>query len=241
MPSIITAESVMGDGSSVQNQMGQCAPLLSPVIGSFIVIAGDGTSVGTVIRLQCPSRHRVVSGSQMSCVWSSNNTHWSGGIPECKPLTRLEDKGFQLALLLSFISIVIIIFMSIIYITSCLVRHVRHEERRKMERMRKREEATFWQQMDGDGLDLTGEVFHSQKIRNNNNNNNNNSIREERQHMETTITTDNQIFSHDDLVPSAGNCLYSIHSALSLRTPLSIDNQTDINYLSPLKTILSTQ
>lgn len=195
MPTIIAAESVIGEGSSVQNQTGQCAPLLSPVIGSFIVIAGDGTSVGTVIRLQCPSRHRVVSGSQISCLWSSDNAHWSGGIPECKALTRLEDKGLQLALLLSFISIVIIIFMSIIYITSCLVRHVRHEERRKMERIRRREDAKFWQQMDVDGLDPTGEALHGQKIRNNNNNNSN--IKEERQHMETTISTDNQVFSHD--------------------------------------------
>lgn len=187
-----TAESVMGDGRRVHNQTGQCPPLLSPVIGSFKVVAGDGTSVGTVIRLQCPSRHRAVSGSQMLCVWSSNDTHWSGGIPECKPLSRLEDKGFQLALLMSFISFAIILLMSFIFITSCLVRHVKREERKKMERRRERETAEFWQQIETEGMELPREVSDIQKIRNNNNNNNSNTG--ERRH-----TGVNRIFTSVDL------------------------------------------
>ncbi len=62
----------------------RCAPPLSPVLGTLKLVSGDGTSVGSVMSLQCPSRHRAVSGGQMACVWSSNNTHWSGGTPECK-------------------------------------------------------------------------------------------------------------------------------------------------------------
>ncbi len=43
---------------------GQCAPLLSPVVGTLKLVSGDGTSVGSVMSLQCPSRHRAVSGTQ---------------------------------------------------------------------------------------------------------------------------------------------------------------------------------
>ncbi|XP_026126285.1 sushi domain-containing protein 3-like isoform X3 [Carassius auratus] len=128
------SESVMGDWGSVHNQTGQCAPLLSPAVGTLKLVSGDGTSVGSVMSLQCPSRHRAVSGGQMTCVWGSDETHWSGGTPECKPLSRFEDNGFRLALLVSFISSAIILFMCIFFITSCLVRHVKREERRKMER-----------------------------------------------------------------------------------------------------------
>ncbi|XP_016394570.1 sushi domain-containing protein 3, partial [Sinocyclocheilus rhinocerous] len=170
---------------------GQCAPLLSPAVGTLKLVSGDGTSMGSVMSLQCPSRHRAVSGSQMSCVWSSNKTYWSGGTPECKPLSRFEDDGFRLALLVSFISSAIILLMSIFFITSCLVRHVKREERRKMERARKTGASEFWQQMDVEGVELQREVLHNQKTTNNNNNNNN--TRGERQH------TDKHIYSPGDL------------------------------------------
>ncbi|XP_051950649.1 uncharacterized protein LOC127621181 [Xyrauchen texanus] len=165
-------ESAMGDWRIEHNQTGQCAALLSPVIGSLKLVSGDGTSVGTVMTLQCPSRHRAVSGSHISCVWSSNSTHWTGGTPECKPLSRFEDEGFRLALLISFISMAIVLFMSFIFITFCLVSIVRREERTKMKRVRKREEAEFWQQIDIEGLEQQTEGFHKHKTKNNNNNNN---------------------------------------------------------------------
>ncbi|XP_058639837.1 sushi domain-containing protein 3 isoform X2 [Onychostoma macrolepis] len=149
--------------------------------------------------LQCPSRHRAVSGGQMSCVWSSNKTHWSGGTPECKPLSRFEDEGFRLAILVSFISLAIILVMSIIFITSCLVRHVKREERRKMERARKTGASELWQQIDVEGAELQREVLHSQKTTNHNNNNNNSS-RGERPH------TDKHVYGHGDLL-TACRCL----------------------------------
>ncbi|XP_026126282.1 sushi domain-containing protein 3-like isoform X1 [Carassius auratus] len=178
------SESVMGDWGSVHNQTGQCAPLLSPAVGTLKLVSGDGTSVGSVMSLQCPSRHRAVSGGQMTCVWGSDETHWSGGTPECKPLSRFEDNGFRLALLVSFISSAIILFMCIFFITSCLVRHVKREERRKMERERKN--GAFCQQMDG--VELQREGLHNQKT-----NNNNNNTGGERQH------TDKLFYSHGDL------------------------------------------
>ncbi|XP_051964885.1 sushi domain-containing protein 3-like [Xyrauchen texanus] len=181
----------MGDWGGDHNRTGQCrsVPLLSPVIGSLKLVSGDGTRVGTVIKLQCPSRHRAVSGSHISCVWSSNDMQWTGGTPECIPLTRFEDEGFRLAFLISFISVVFILFMSIIFITSCLVSYVRRDERRKMERARKREEAKFWHQIDIEGLEQQREGLHNHKTRNNNNNNSNNSTEERDDTQEQQQTT----------------------------------------------------
>ncbi|XP_059360398.1 sushi domain-containing protein 3 [Carassius carassius] len=194
---------MMGDWSSVHNQTGQCAPLLSPAVGTLKLVSGDGTSVGSVMSLQCPSRHRTVSGGQMSCVWSSNQTHWSGGTPECKPLSRFEDDGFRLAVLASFISLAIILVMCIIFITSCLVRHVKREERRKLERARKTGTSEFWPQIGVEGVEVQREVLHSQKTtnhHNNNNNNNNNNSGGERGH------TDKHICSHGDLHTACRYC-----------------------------------
>ncbi|XP_067269028.1 sushi domain-containing protein 3 isoform X2 [Pseudorasbora parva] len=182
----------MGDWSSVRNRTGQCAPLQSPVIGTLKLVSGDGSSVGSVMSLQCPSRHRPVGGAQMACVdgvWSSDDAHWSGGTPECKPLSRLEDPGFRLALLMSFISVTIILLMSIAFITSCLVKHVKREERR---RARKSGASKFWHQMDV-------ELEELQKTTNNNNNNNNNNY--------TQHTADRQIYSCGDL-RSPCRCLH---------------------------------
>ncbi|XP_043089199.1 sushi domain-containing protein 3 isoform X2 [Puntigrus tetrazona] len=172
MAFIGASEAGMGDWSRVHNHTGQCSPLPSPAVGTLRLVSGDGTSVGSVMSLQCPFRHRAVSGSQMSCVWSSNKTHWSGGTPECKPLSRFEDGGFRLALLLSFISLGIILIMSLIFITYCLLRHVKREERRNQERARKSGASEFWQQIDVEGVEMEREVQHSQKTTNHNNNNN---------------------------------------------------------------------
>ncbi|KAG1949085.1 sushi domain-containing protein 3 isoform X2 [Pimephales promelas] len=172
---ISASESGMGD------RTGQCSPLPAPLIGTLKLVSGDGTSVGSVMSLQCPNTHHAGSGAQVSCVWSRNDTHWSGETPQCKPLSRLEDDSFRLAVLVSFISATIILLMSIIFITSCLVKHVRREERRKMERARKNGASE---------VDLQREPIHNQKNTNNNNNNNNYT-----QLTTTDTTTDKQIYT----------------------------------------------
>ncbi|XP_072538311.1 uncharacterized protein susd3 [Salminus brasiliensis] len=152
----------------VEETVGQCTPMQSPALGTLRLTVGNGTSVGTVMTLECPYKHRAVSGGRVSCVQDSNITQWSGGVPECKPLSRYEDHGFRVALLASIISSAIIIFMGIIFITSCLLKHVRKDESRRMERRRKKEDEAYWQNMDQQDM---REAFYSHKGRNNNNNN----------------------------------------------------------------------
>ncbi|XP_056098569.1 sushi domain-containing protein 3 [Rhinichthys klamathensis goyatoka] len=187
---ISASESGMGD------RTGQCSPLPAPAIGTLKLVSGDGTSVGSVMRLQCPNTHTAGSGAQVSCVWSRNDTRWSGGTPQCKPLSRLEDDGFRLAVLVSFISATIILLMSIIFITSCLVKHVRREERRKMERARKNGASE---------MDLQREPLHNQKTTNNNNNNNYTQL------TTTSRTTDKQIDTPCRCVDEGKPCPQIIH------------------------------
>ncbi|KTG32532.1 hypothetical protein cypCar_00025237 [Cyprinus carpio] len=151
----------------------QCAPLGVSLRRTLKAgCPSDGMrGVGSVIELQCPSTPTAVK-RQSACPAS---------------LSRFEDDGFRLALLVSFISLAIILIMSIIFITFCLVRHVKREERRKLERARKTGASEFWQQIDVEGVELQREVLHSQKTTNHNNNNSNSGG--ERRHTDKTSTS----------------------------------------------------
>ncbi|XP_026870793.2 uncharacterized protein LOC113580445 isoform X1 [Electrophorus electricus] len=156
------------------NQKDQCTPMQSPPLGTLKLVAGNGTSIGTVMTLQCPYTHRAVSGGRVMCMQDSNRVQWTGGVPECKPLSRYEGQGFRLAVFASIVSLAIIIFMSVIFITSCLLNHVRREETKRRERERKREAAELWAQMDHQNFEEQRVAFHGPTGRNNNNNNNSN-------------------------------------------------------------------
>lgn len=55
----------------------QCSPVPLPALGTQRIIQGNGTTVGTVISLQCPAKHSLV-GSEMMCVMDNNSTYWTG-------------------------------------------------------------------------------------------------------------------------------------------------------------------
>lgn len=60
----------------------------SPRLGKLNVVAGNGTSVGTVMTLVCPLMHRATSGGRITCVQELNSTEWSGGVPQCQCKTH---------------------------------------------------------------------------------------------------------------------------------------------------------
>lgn len=60
----------------------QCSPVRLPALGTQRIIQGNGTTVGTVISLQCPAKHTLV-GSKMMCVMDNNSTYWTGEM-SCK-------------------------------------------------------------------------------------------------------------------------------------------------------------
>ncbi|XP_053480594.1 sushi domain-containing protein 3 [Ictalurus furcatus] len=159
---------------------GLCTPMPSPPLGTFKIEAGDGITVGTVMTLQCPFLYRAVSGGLISCEQGNSGAQWIGSIPECKPL-QYDEKNLRLALLLSTVSIAIILFMSIIFIVPCLLKHVKRDHMRQLERERNREAARLWHQLNEEEQ---RESFYNQNGRiNNNNNNNSSSSNRQEQHQ----------------------------------------------------------
>ncbi|XP_037629703.1 uncharacterized protein LOC119490410 [Sebastes umbrosus] len=144
---------------------GQCRPMPLPALGTQRIIQGNGTTVGTVLSLQCPAKHRLVGGELM-CVMDTNSTHWVGE-NYCKPLTPYEDYGFRVAVLASIVSSAIIFFMSVAFITCCLLDCIKEDERKKHER----ESDSMWQWEEQAQHQEDDRSRYNHKGRNNNNNN----------------------------------------------------------------------
>lgn len=156
-----------GDNNRDRNKSGQyqaqCTPRPLPPLGTQRIIQGNGTTVGTVISLQCPAKHKLV-GSELMCVMGANSTHWVGET-YCKPLSPYEDFGFRVAVLASIVSSAIILLMSMAFITCCLLDCIKEDKRKEEER-----ESDLWQ-WEEQAQNLDNRSRYSHKGRNNNNNN----------------------------------------------------------------------
>ncbi|CAL1605557.1 unnamed protein product [Knipowitschia caucasica] len=119
-------------GSSSGFVQTQCSLMPQPALGFQRVIYGNGTSVGTVIALHCPDKHKLM-GDSVKCVLEGNSTMWQGET-YCRPLSYNELHGLQLALLISVVSFAVICFMSTAFLTCCLVNCIEKRKRKEMER-----------------------------------------------------------------------------------------------------------
>lgn len=135
-----------------------------PALGTQRIIQGNGTTVGTVISLQCPAKHKLM-GSEVMCVMGTNSSHWVGE-NYCKPLSPYEDYGFRVAVLASIVSSGIIFFMSMAFITCCLLDCIKEDKRKRHER-----ESDMWQWEEQAQHQEENRSRYSHKGRNNNNNN----------------------------------------------------------------------
>ncbi|XP_078111470.1 uncharacterized protein susd3 isoform X1 [Sander vitreus] len=149
---------------SGQNQA-QCTPMPLPALGTQRIIQGNGTTVGTVISLQCPAKHKLV-GSKLMCVLGTNSTQWVGK-NYCTPLSPYEDYGFRVAVLASIVSLAIIFFMSVAFITCCLLDCIKEDKRKKHDR-----ESDMWHwEEQAQHQEDNSRSRNGNKGRNNNNNN----------------------------------------------------------------------
>ncbi|KAM9082127.1 sushi domain-containing protein 3 isoform 4-T4 [Megaptera novaeangliae] len=125
----------MGDATPAPgNCTGMCVQVQPPLQGTFQVLRGDGTSVGTVIVFHCPLGHQMVGSGLLTCVWKGNIAEWSSETPMCKTVPPYETFGFKVAVISSIVSCAIIMLMSMAFLTCCLMKCVKRSEQRRSNR-----------------------------------------------------------------------------------------------------------
>ncbi|XP_072771648.1 sushi domain-containing protein 3 [Nerophis lumbriciformis] len=110
----------------------ECPPLPSPTLGTHVVLTGNGSHVGSMVSLLCPSKHKRV-GVELTCVMAANKARWVGEL-HCTPLSVFEGSGFRVAALASIVSIGVISIMSMLFITCCILDCIQKDAGRKQQR-----------------------------------------------------------------------------------------------------------
>ncbi|XP_036134412.1 sushi domain-containing protein 3 isoform X2 [Molossus molossus] len=135
------------------NSTGTCAQVQPPQRGTLQVLRGDGTSVGTIIVLHCPSGHQMTGSGLLTCTWKGSIAEWSSGTPVCKSLTPHETFGFRVAVIASIVSSAVILLMSMAFLTCCLRKCL------KTEQQRSDRTAQLWPQLRAEDLETVQSTY----------------------------------------------------------------------------------
>ncbi|XP_066896227.1 sushi domain-containing protein 3 isoform X2 [Kogia breviceps] len=151
-----------GGGVQLPSNPGMCVQVQPPLQGTFQVLRGDGTSVGTVIVFHCPSGHQMVGSGLLTCVWKGSIAEWSSDTPMCKTVPPYETFGFKVAVISSIVSCAIIMLMSMAFLTCCLMKCVKKSEQQRSNRA-----AQLWFQLRGEDLETVQAAYLGLKGLNN--------------------------------------------------------------------------
>ncbi|XP_047635264.1 sushi domain-containing protein 3 isoform X2 [Phacochoerus africanus] len=174
-----------------------CMQVQSPSQGTFQVLRGDGTSVGTVIMFHCPLGHQMVGSGLLTCAWKGSIAEWSSGTPTCKTIPPYETFGFRVAVISSIVSCAIILLMSMAFLTCCLMKCVKKSEQQRSDRA-----AQLWLQLRGEDLETVQAPYLGLKGLNNNNSSSSGDPRVQPIHGH-----DNHSFTTDAGISSTSNAM----------------------------------
>ncbi|XP_037653005.1 sushi domain-containing protein 3-like isoform X2 [Choloepus didactylus] len=116
------------------NRTGTCSQVQPPRQGTFQILRGDGTSLGSLLLFHCPSGHHMVGPGLVTCAWKGSIAQWSSGTPTCKAVPLHETFGFKVAVIASIVSCAIILLMSVAFLTCCLMKCMKKSEQRRSDR-----------------------------------------------------------------------------------------------------------
>ncbi|XP_051953724.1 sushi domain-containing protein 3 isoform X4 [Xyrauchen texanus] len=117
-----------------------CIPLLPPRRGSYYVEYGTGVSVGSMLVFWCREGYQLVGHEKITCILKAGTPRWSSYLPVCESIPRPNDQGFQVALLVSIVSGVVILIMTVSFIICCCQEHIsKKREKERTGRSRRRE------------------------------------------------------------------------------------------------------
>ncbi|XP_039625391.1 uncharacterized protein zgc:162331 isoform X2 [Polypterus senegalus] len=100
---------------------------------SFFIEEGSGTSVGTILVFWCKEGYQLVGSEKVTCELRRGAPVWNNHFPVCEAIPQPEDKGFQLAVLVSIISCIIILTLSASFIVCCIRQKRLHLSENKRE------------------------------------------------------------------------------------------------------------
>ncbi|XP_076994797.1 sushi domain-containing protein 3 isoform X2 [Tamandua tetradactyla] len=133
---------------------GTCSHVRPPRPGTFQVLRGDGTALGTVVLFHCPSGHHMVGPGLVTCAWKGTAAQWSSGTPVCKAVPLYETFGFRVAVVASIVSCALILLMSMAFLTCCLIKCMKKSEQRRSDRA-----TQLWCQLRGEDLETVQAAY----------------------------------------------------------------------------------
>uniref|UniRef100_A0ACB8FP34 Uncharacterized protein n=2 Tax=Sphaerodactylus townsendi TaxID=933632 RepID=A0ACB8FP34_9SAUR len=81
---------------------------------------GSGSSLGSAVIYGCSEGYQLVGNGKLTCLLKGGIPYWSHPPPHCEVIPKPTDKGFQVAVIASLISGVVIVTMSISFAVCCL-------------------------------------------------------------------------------------------------------------------------
>uniref|UniRef100_A0A4W3IQW8 Sushi domain-containing protein n=1 Tax=Callorhinchus milii TaxID=7868 RepID=A0A4W3IQW8_CALMI len=94
------------------------------------ILRASDTSLGSTVSFSCEEGYQIMGSFLITCHLVDGKPEWSTQVPYCEAIPKPEDRGFRVAVAMSVVSCIVILAMSLSFITSC----VNHNKERRQQR-----------------------------------------------------------------------------------------------------------